>query len=311
MEKNLFISHSSLDKEVVEVLAKLIERVSLNQIHIWFSNDKGSDGGFLAGDNWYETIIEHLNNSQGTIVFITPNSNNQPWILYESGYAESLHNNTMIPLKFCVSINEVATPLSHKQIFSFSSIEEANIFIAKVLKIFDIIYDKEAFCDIVEDSLTQMRKKLKIGELKNNCQLKPKADNEASINKLEKKIDHYFNMVWKNIQVQENHEIGVEFTNSEGEVMMDFLKVGNETLVSDILDQVYYLIEDRVSPFRYLETWILKKKNEERYVVISDFQNVIPAKDVFVPYSEWKVVFLDEPYKPNNSYNRMNNVVRF
>ena len=48
MEKNLFISHSSLDKEVVEVLAKLIERVSLNQIHIWFSNDRGSDGGFLA-----------------------------------------------------------------------------------------------------------------------------------------------------------------------------------------------------------------------------------------------------------------------
>lgn len=226
----------------------------------------------------------------------------------------------MIPLKFCISIDEVATPLSHKQIFSFSSIEEANIFIAKVLKIFDIIYDKEAFFDIVEDSLTQMRKKLKIGELKNNHQINPKASNEASVNKLEKKIDHYFYIVWKdihsnmiskNIQVLENYEIGVEFTNSEGEVMMDFLKVGNEIFVSDILDQVYYLIEDHVSPFRYLETWILKKKNEERYVVISDFQNVIPAKDVFIPYSEWEVVFLDEPYRPNNSYNRMNNDVRF
>lgn len=49
--ENIFISHSSYDKEVVKIFSDLIKKVSLSQIHIWFSNDTDTEGGFLVGDN--------------------------------------------------------------------------------------------------------------------------------------------------------------------------------------------------------------------------------------------------------------------
>lgn len=107
MEKNIFISHSSYDKEIVKIFSELIKKVSLSQIHIWFSNDSDTEGGFWAGDNWFDSIIDHIKRSQVVITFITPNSNNQPWILYESGYAAALENCTLVPVKFSIDIGSV------------------------------------------------------------------------------------------------------------------------------------------------------------------------------------------------------------
>lgn len=58
MEKNIFISHSSYDKEVVKIFSELIRKVSLSQINIWFSNDTDTEGGFLVGDDWFESITQ-------------------------------------------------------------------------------------------------------------------------------------------------------------------------------------------------------------------------------------------------------------
>lgn len=118
MEKNIFISHSSCDKEVVKIFSELIKRVSLSQIHIWFSNDIDVSSGFLIGDDWLEIIIGNINKSRVVISFITPNSNNQPWILYESGYAEALDNCVLVPVKYAIDVREISIPLQHKQIYN-------------------------------------------------------------------------------------------------------------------------------------------------------------------------------------------------
>lgn len=138
-------------------MANLIKKVSLNQIHVWFSNDKEIDGGFLVGDSWFETIMNNLRRSQAVISLITPNSNNNPWILFESGYAEALESTKLIPLKFLININEISVPLQQKQIFSITNIEETNEFLKKVLSSFDIIYDEQIFNDYVIKSLNEMR----------------------------------------------------------------------------------------------------------------------------------------------------------
>lgn len=52
MKRNVFISHSSYDKEIVKLLSEFIKKVSLSQIYIWFSNDTDVRGGFLVGDDW-------------------------------------------------------------------------------------------------------------------------------------------------------------------------------------------------------------------------------------------------------------------
>ena len=153
MEKNIFISHSSYDKEIVKIFSELIRKVSLSQIHIWFSNDSDIEGGFLAGDNWFDSIIDHIKRSQVVITFITPNSNNQPWILYESGYAAALENCTLVPVKFSIDISDVSSPLQHKQIYNLSGIEDLHIFLGKILHLFDIVYDREVFQEIVQSYL--------------------------------------------------------------------------------------------------------------------------------------------------------------
>ena len=122
MERNLFISHSSYDKKVVEVLADLIRIVSSNKINIWFSSDNEIDGGFMVGDSWFGTILNQLRKSQVVLSFITPNSNNKPWILFESGFGEA--NGKVIPLKFLMNTDIISPPFQQKQIFGIYNIEE-------------------------------------------------------------------------------------------------------------------------------------------------------------------------------------------
>lgn len=307
MNKNLFISHSSYDKDVVDIFANLIRRVSLNQIHIWFSNDTKMHGGFMAGDNWFETILNNLKCSQAVISFITPNSNNQPWILYESGYAEALKSSKLIPVKFLISVEQVSTPLQQKQIFGFSNVEEANILIKKILDAFDIIFDEEVFHDLIVKSLNEMRKCFESKNYDSN-----KKENHYEM--LSRKLDNYFEMIMKfklnNESSQIEYEIQIEYEDEFSKRIVEYIKIENITTVSNVLDKIFFILDGKVEAYRYLEEWIIKDKNADRYVVISDFQDMIPASCIFKPYSEWVIVFLDKPYVPNNIYNKNNNICR-
>ena len=69
MKKNVFISHSSYDKEVVKILSELIKKVSLSQIHIWFSSDSDVRGGFLIGEDWFESIINNKKKPSSYIIY--------------------------------------------------------------------------------------------------------------------------------------------------------------------------------------------------------------------------------------------------
>ena len=264
MERNLFISHSSYDKELVEVLANVIRKVSLNQIHIWFSNDREANGGFLAGDNWFQAILKNLRNSKAVVSLITPNSNNNPWILYESGYAEALKDTKLIPLKFLININEVSIPLQQKQIFSFSKKDEANIFLKKVLDSFNIMYDEEIFQDYVSKKIDQMR----------DCyKAKEEIVKEAPYNLLSEKIDNYFELVLNSmavnaIEFQKEYEVLLEFMNSNGNKVIEYIKIKPSLRVCDVLDSVFFILNGKVEPYRYLETWIIKEKENKMYVVI-------------------------------------------
>jgi len=303
MDKNLFISHSSYDKDVVEIFANLIRRVSLNQIYIWFSNDTGIHGGFMAGDNWFETILNNLKCSQAVISFITPNSNDKPWILYESGYAEALKSSKLIPVKFLINVEQVSTPLQQKQIFGFSNIEEANILIKKILDAFDIAFDEEVFHDLIVKKLNEMRSCFELKDKQSN-----KKENPYEI--LSHKLDNYFDMIMKvklNCETsQVEYEIPIEYEDKFGKQIIEYIKIEYTTTISDVLDKIFFILGGKVRAYSYLEEWIIKDKKIDRYVVVSDFQDMIPANCIFKPYSEWVVIYLDKPYTPNNTYNKNN-----
>lgn len=305
MERTLFISHSSYDKKVVEVLANLIKKVSLNQIHIWFSNDKEVDGGFFVGDNWFETILNNLRRSQAVISLITPNSNNNPWILFESGYAEALEGSKLIPLKFLINTNEISIPLQQKQVFSITNVDEANIFLKKVLASFDIIYDEQIFNDYVIKSLNEMR----------NCyENKESITEENNFRLLSKKMDNYFDMLLK-AGISEDkkpveYEVSIEFTDFSQNKIVEYIKINPSVRLCDVLDSIFFILNGKVGVYKYLEEWIVREKGTDRYVVVSDVQNLILAMDIFRIGTEWVIEFLDKPYKPNNTFNSMHNDMR-
>lgn len=288
------------------MLANIIRKISLNQINIWFSSDRDVSGGFLAGDNWFQAILKNLRNSQAVVSLITPNSNNNPWILYESGYAEALENTKLIPLKFLININEVSIPLQQKQIFSFSKIDEANIFLKKVLDSYDIMYDEEVFKDYVSEKIDQMRDCYKEIE---------EIVKEAPYDLLSEKIDNYFelilnSMAFNAVGFQKEYEVLLEFRNSNGNKVIEYIKIKPSLRICDVLDSVFFILNGKVQPYKYLETWIIKEKETGRYVVISDVQNLILAKDIFRPNTKWEVEFLDRPYTPGNSLNSKYNKVK-
>lgn len=292
MEKNIFISHSSYDREIVKIFSELIKKVSLSQINIWFSNDTDTEGGFLVGDDWFDSIINHIKRSQVVISFITPNSNNQPWILYESGYAAALDNCTLVPVKFSIDISDISIPLQHKQIYNLSGIEDLHIFLGKILHLFGIVYDKEVFQEIVQSYLKRMRDCWNPNSMKSEI-----SDYSFILDKFEQKMEYYFSNVGKGEKTEkiEKYEVILEYKLGKND-KKEYLTIHSDDTVQDILDEIYYMISDVVKPYKYLESWVLIEIKTQRAAIISDdIYDWIPAQSIFKINSLWKVVYLDKP----------------
>lgn len=302
----IFISHSTADRQVAKILADIIKRISLEEIEVWYSNDNAAEGGFLAGDNWYEAIIRNLKESQVVIALLTPNSNNQPWIMYECGVAEALKNCKLIPLKFLINIDEVAAPLQHKQILGLSTPEEIILFFRRLLEVYNIKFDVGAYENIIYKEINEMKSVYRT--------LHPRANKEdryiSQLNKIDYKIGMIYRLMDADNKADINYEISIKYKSREHREMEEYIKIKNTTTVSDVLDMVYYILDGQVKAYQYMETWILKERGAERYVVISDYQDEIQAFTIFRPMTCWEVVLLDKPYRINNKYNRENHISR-
>ena len=296
MGKNIFISHSSYDKDVVKIFSELIKKVSLSQINIWFSNDTDTEGGFLAGDDWLESIINHIKDSQVVISFITPNSNNQPWILYESGYAEALDNCTLVPVKFAIDISDISMPLQHKQIYNLSGTEDLHIFLGKILHLFDIVYDREVFQEIVQAYIKRMRDCWNPNNLKTEIN-----DYGFILDKFEQKMEYFWGRLGKEQMNEtiEKYEVILEYKlgkNDKKEYKKEYITIHPDDTVQDILNEIYYMISNVVKPYKYLESWVLLEMKTQRAAIISDdVYDWIPAQSIFKINSLWRVVYLEKP----------------
>ena len=302
---DLFISHTTSDREIVDILAELIIRVSLRQISVWYSSDNSINGGYAPGDDWRERIILSIKQSRVVISLLTPNSIMQPWVLYEYGYADAINDCEVVPVRFLLNLSEIPSPMTNKQIFCIDSVEDTEIFLDKLLNYYGIKYDKLAYRGFVNKA---------IGDMKNEFRLWEAGQETNEISILSRKVDTYFEICYDNLIKQESskysYEIAIIYNNSKMKEIKEYISINNNTTVSDVLDNVFSMISDLVAPYKYLESWIIKEEGEARVVAISDFQSDIPAMYVFRPETMWRVFLLDEPYKPNNKYNKANNIPR-
>lgn len=88
----VFISHSSLDKELAHEIKRQIEQC-LDTVEVFAATIK-------PGENWFEKVIAHLNRADAFVLLITPNSVAQShWVWFELGYFWSRHNSALESLE--------------------------------------------------------------------------------------------------------------------------------------------------------------------------------------------------------------------
>ena len=68
-----------------------------------------------------------------------------------------------------------------------------------------------------------------------------------------------------------------------------------------ILNDIYFLIEDFVPPFTYLQSWILREKISKTNLVIYEITKLIKASEIFKPNTIWQIVPLDKSYNIEDS----------
>lgn len=279
--KNIFISHSGKDKKIVQVLVELIRKVSLGQICIWYSNDTDVEGGFAIGEDWFDSIIDNLRKSQVVISLITSNSNNQPWILYESGYAEALESCILVPVRFKIEIEDISVPLQHKQIYGLSTEGEIHIFLSKLLALFGMVYDDDLFQEIVKKYYKRMQ------ELWTQEVTATRREDNKLIK--DEKSSHKEADGIKSYEIIVSYNIGCKEMNI-------YVGINEIATVKDVLDKIYNLISEVVEPYTYMKTWaLLETKSHSALIMCDDIFDWIPAKNIFKINSLWKIVYLNSP----------------
>lgn len=132
----IFLSHSSKDKESLNLLKKLLVDRTSNIFNVFLSSDGQS---IPFGTNWIHKIEEGLNNAKVMFIFVTPNSVKSGWIYFEAGYAYS-KGIKVIPIGIGVDIGSINPPLNLLQGFNITSKEGLNNIIKIINDIFDVTF---------------------------------------------------------------------------------------------------------------------------------------------------------------------------
>lgn len=290
MDNQLFISHASKDKDIVDILANIIKRVSLDQIKIWYSSDTLPNLGVSAGDTWFEVIRNNIKNSKAVVPLITPNSNNQPWLLYESGFADALNEVSLIPVKYTIRLFEITSPLLQKQVYDCSNLRETNVFLTKLLSTFNLNYDKDVFSPFVAQQLQKMQTMFNNSEDKDSFKLV----DQSSLIEISNKLDSLYNYLSSSKNKTLPFDVIVQF-ELDGIENKFIINIDNTITVADVLDSIYFIIKEKVKPYDYLNSWVLINSNQYEPLILKNYQSKVPASIIFTPGSEWDIKFLDTP----------------
>jgi TIR domain len=85
----IFISHSSKDKELAQLLKQQIELCFDNSVEAFAADIE-------PGENWFDKVMIGLNQAEATVVLITPNSVREShWVWFELGYFWAKHYDSL------------------------------------------------------------------------------------------------------------------------------------------------------------------------------------------------------------------------
>jgi len=317
---NFFLSHYNGDRQIADIIATILKRVTLNQIQPWFSSDESGSGGLRPGMIWFNSILEKIEKSKAIVVILTPNSIQRPWIYFESGIAQSLEACEVIPICIGIDRNEVYPPLGLYQCYQLNSYRALKEFLSKLLNKIDIPFDEEAFKPHLEEALS------KLLEIKFTTIEKDDPKTLEMLDNLKSHIDKRFIEIWEKPNISLSNlnltdaTVDIESVNKiennttytiQIEINIDsfkskhFIEIRYEDTFKTISTELYFIMKDYIEAFRYLQSWIIREKKSGKLFVIREIADLIPARYLFKPELIYEVIKLPKPYNPKDSRDRV------
>jgi hypothetical protein len=325
MPHNFFISHYSGDKNVAEIFATSLRRITLQQIIPWFSSETLGNGGLKPGMLWFEQILGQISSSKAIVTLLTPNSINRPWIYFESGIGCALKDCNVIPVCIGIKRSDILPPLGLYQCYQLNDYRSLTEFFSALLRLFDVQFDEEVFKPVLQKMVSDISQisfeneeidKVKLLTFESLLQdLKGHID-KRFIDILEKppyiingnglKMNIENNTTQPNVKEEYISSYSVLFKVNIDKFKNDlYIDIRENDSFQDLTNNLYFMLSDHVSAFSYLEQWVIVDQETGNHVVIREIASLIPAKAIFKPESEWYINKLDKPYRATDSRERI------
>lgn len=287
-------------------MAKALHRLTLGQIAVWHSSDSSGHGGLKPGHIWLDEIRTQLSKSKAVVALLTPRSVSRPWLLFESGFGAANVECDVIPV--CVGIDNVANvpfPLAMYQSYQLADYESVRKFLEKLLVRYDVQFDEEMARPVLAELIGKLVNEPAL-DLTPAAEAKP-LDIEEVLNDLKTHIDKRMLEVLalnsSNGSLQAavaSYNVVVNLRAYIPHSPDQYLEISSEMSVQEVLDAVFYMLPN-VSPFKYLQEWMLRDVKADVNLIIREIGSRIPAHILFKPNSHWEVIRLGKPYSPRDS----------
>ncbi len=129
----IFISHAHVDRDLAEGLKEVFGDITSDAVVSWYSSEMRPQGGVDPGD-WRRQIWERIEEAKTILVILTPQSNQRPWLVWESGFAEG-HKKLVVPVLFWIKPDKVHSVFSDRQAYRGDEQESLVDLCGRVIKI--------------------------------------------------------------------------------------------------------------------------------------------------------------------------------
>ncbi|MEE9392754.1 MAG: toll/interleukin-1 receptor domain-containing protein [Planctomycetota bacterium] len=129
----IFISHAHVDKGLAESLKSLFEGITSGSIVVWHSSETRPTGGVDLGD-WRKQIWKRIEEAKTILVLLTPQSNDRPWLVWESGFAEG-NKKHVVPVIFWHPREKIHSVFRDRQSFRGDKAESIADLCGRIIKV--------------------------------------------------------------------------------------------------------------------------------------------------------------------------------
>jgi hypothetical protein len=118
------------------------------------SSDKKGSEGFQFGDEWYNRLMDKLQEASEVVCLFTQRSIDRPWILYEAGIAKAKTSTRVRAIVFGVQLKELQTG----PFFHFQNLESTEESLGKlVLELAGRVSGLEPDSDVIKAQVKQFK----------------------------------------------------------------------------------------------------------------------------------------------------------